>query len=203
VPGKYRCEQCDRRFAGTTQLKSHLRIHTGIRPHACTECSMKFKQKGQLQVHHQRKHTLERPYACELCDKRTSTKAEMKHHRVTHTFVKEHACDVGGCGKKFTQKWNMLAHKSTVHKKVPGKYRCEQCGRAHATPDKLNMHRRTHTGERPFACTECAAKFTQKSILQNHYLAVHMLDRPFACAHCGKTFASNTLCRGHVRSAHK
>ncbi len=52
--------------------------------------------------------------------------------------------------------------------------RCEQCpDRTFSGSGNLKKRRRTHIGERPFACTECAMKFTQKASLQAHHRAKH------------------------------
>jgi KRAB domain-containing zinc finger protein len=160
---------------------------------------MKFIQKHHLQDHYRRKHTDERPFACNKCDRRFSTKRGAQQHRIAHTFAKPYACDVDGCEKKFTQKGNMLTHKRNVHEMVAGKYPCEQCNRACDTPDKLKTHRRIHTGERPYACTECAMKSGCKSVLQTHYRRKHTSERQYACAHCERTFATSSFKGYHQR----
>ncbi|XP_064018750.1 zinc finger protein 628-like [Pogoniulus pusillus] len=55
----------------------------GERPHACSECGKRFRQKVNLAVH-QRTHTGERPFRCPDCDKGFSQKAHLLRHRRTH-----------------------------------------------------------------------------------------------------------------------
>jgi KRAB domain-containing zinc finger protein len=161
---------------------------------------MKFIQKNHLQEHFRRKHTDERPFACDKCDKRFSTKHNAQLHRGVHTFSKPFMCDVDGCEVSFTVAGSVLMHKRVVHEKVR-KYRCEQCDRAYSNSADLNKHRRTHTGERPYACTECAKKFVQKFHLQVHYRRKHTEERPFACDKCDKRFSTKHEAQRH-RSAH-
>ncbi len=127
-------------------------------------------------------------FVCDLCEKRFNCKSKLEQHRIVHTFVKPFACDADGCEKKFTQKASMRLHKCRVHEKVPSKYRCEHCDRSCSTSDVLKNHLRTHTGERPYACTKCAMKFTQRSSVQAHCRAAHTNERAYACINCEKTF---------------
>lgn len=47
-------------------------------------------------------------------------------------------------------------------------YACSQCNRRFDRPSHLEIHFRTHTGERPFRCSICSKAFSQVSNLQRH-----------------------------------
>lgn len=55
---RFECEVCDREFTNKSNLKKHLRTHTGDRPYECDRCDKAFTQspnlkRHKLAIHHQ------------------------------------------------------------------------------------------------------------------------------------------------------
>ncbi|CAB4423596.1 unnamed protein product [Rhizophagus irregularis] len=59
------------------------------------------------------------------------------------------------------------------------RYQCPYCSKRFSRPSSLRIHTYSHTGEKPFVCTEpgCGRKFSVQSNMRRH-LRVHRLGRP-------------------------
>ena len=80
------CPYCDKIFMRRSNLKEHIRVHTGETPFTCDICNRGFKQQHSLKDH-KRTHTGEKPYQCNMCSKSFAVKHNLKVHQ-RYTFRK-------------------------------------------------------------------------------------------------------------------
>ncbi|XP_056896525.1 zinc finger protein Eos isoform X3 [Takifugu flavidus] len=80
-----------------------------------------------------------------------------------------------------------------------GKLQCEICGIVCTGPNVLMVHKRSHTGERPFQCNQCGASFTQKGNLLRH-IKLHSGEKPFKCPICNYACRRRDALTGHLRT---
>eukprot|EP00066_Takifugu_rubripes_P022817 XP_011612083.1 PREDICTED: LOW QUALITY PROTEIN: zinc finger protein Eos-like [Takifugu rubripes] len=80
-----------------------------------------------------------------------------------------------------------------------GKIKCDICGMTCIGPNVLMVHKRSHTGERPFQCNQCGASFTQKGNLLRH-IKLHSGEKPFKCPFCSYACRRRDALTGHLRT---
>ncbi len=78
---------------------------------------------------------------------------------------------------------------------------CTQCGARFNQRSQLTVHMRVHTGERPYSCKICARSFSHSTALKLH-LRMHTGEKPHACKLCGKAFAQLPHLKKHMLCVH-
>lgn len=169
---------CGNSFPNAKQLYQHkMKDHPNP---TCFKCGKSFKNFKGLDTHLSSRicsiAKRENLY-CSQCGMEFSSKAHLKNHEMKHTNpdrakkpIKYFECDL--CGKKVTQKKNIITHIKIVHLQL-----------------------------REFVCNLCGRGFTRNTGLRDHMLAVHSdpEKRPLQCPFCPKRFVNKTHREAHVR----
>ncbi|KAJ8346912.1 hypothetical protein SKAU_G00283130 [Synaphobranchus kaupii] len=76
---------------------------------------------------------------------------------------------------------------------------CSYCGKRFGRADLLKAHKRTHTGEKPYSCNLCGKSYGHTGQLRIHK-RVHTGERPYSCPHCSKRFSEHNQLKVHLRT---
>ncbi|XP_072228243.1 uncharacterized protein [Leuresthes tenuis] len=112
--------------------------------------------------------------------------------------------DVGGsvlrcpvCPKTFSRATSLNVHIKTHSGEKV--HGCSICGKRFSRADLLKSHKRTHTGERPYSCNICTKTYAHPSQLRIHK-RIHTGEKPYSCSYCGKRFNEHNQLKVHLRT---
>ena len=199
------CSQCNYKTNKKTALAVHVAKHLSNQKYPCETCGREFKVRRDLTYHVRFSHR-QLTFSCDLCGKVFANNKSLHAHRRFNHFNGKFECRL--CSRLLASPENLDIHMHRQHvekkptKKVKPKSEdavCEICGKYLTRSDKLKVHMRVHTGERPFVCAICKETFARKNSLVQH-LMLHTGAKPYVCDICGKAFAQKPGLTGHRKS---
>jgi len=98
------------------------------------------------------------------------------------------------CDKSFTKTGNLNVHRKIHTGEKP--FSCDLCDKSFIRKESMIVHRRTHTGDRPFVCDVCNKAFFKSSNLTVHK-QIHLCAKPYKCDICHKSFSRSNHMTKH------
>ena len=144
IDKSYPCDDIEMPLVDHTELNKHIQsgiqskdlseeysLERGVtmnpkKEYSCDECPKIFSRKDRLKHHKEKVHkttatsnSLKKETndkKCDVCNKEFSRKQHLRRHKLTHSNIKEFACNF--CSASFTRKDKKNEHESKVHFKT-------------------------------------------------------------------------------------
>ncbi|XP_055703922.1 zinc finger protein 569-like [Phlebotomus papatasi] len=135
-------------------------------------------------------------YICDVCEKIFQGLNDLRKHSRIHNDERPYACSQ--CDKKFRQAGCLKNHIASQHGSDV-QYICDYCNKPFPIKERLRLHLRIHTGEKPYKCKLCPKQFARGGQLSQHMLS-HNGVKKHRCSFCPSAFSCSANLRLHTKA---
>jgi len=209
IQSDWGCLHCGLKCGTKQALKLHLaecvkviEEETGVKikmeTKVCEICNDTFMNRNDLANHKLRMHTSK--YDCPLCASKFTIKKKFEAHVKRHKNVpRPYKCDQ--CDASYGKPAHLQSHVIRTHTKN-FKYHCQYCLKGFIQVGEKVAHERTHTGEKPVACSMCEKRFARQEQLRRHIKRTHSKRKMFRCQWCQRDLSDSRKLFDHVNKFH-
>lgn len=112
--GRFMCRQCLTTFSLSCNLRRHMKLHTGVRPHVCGSCNSSFSRSTDLKIHMRKHSSSKDSFSCSVCS------------------------------VIFSNSYLLFQHMTKVHGVVEESFKCETCKKQFSSESNLKLHQKVH-----------------------------------------------------------
>lgn len=202
----FQCNQCNAKFKINSDLKRHIRVHSGEKPYKCDFCDYCCAMKGNLKSHVQIKHASQNSFRCPDCDFQCANKSALRQHSRGHQPALPMQCPK--CSYSCASKGALKIHERVHSDERP--FKCEHCSFASKQSSNLLIHRKKCHADQPEAAEKRAGAGrgangetgggpVPSKPASSRYRARLEAARAFRCSVCDASFVREDSLRSHRR----
>lgn len=184
-----------------------MNLHRSRPSFICSTCGEKFFTPNGIRAHNCDKKR-KRPDIdfrvndtryCRFCDQKFASFDDNKAHKCEFAHAENSKLVICRfCGK--TLKRLAFNRHMEIHSNIP--WICEICNKKLATSRALKLHFTTHSGNKPYKCSECAETFISKIVLDRHMRFHGQAPKLSRCEFCFKELSTELSLKSHIQRVH-